>query len=72
MACLHTHLLLLFRGAAQQHVKKDMRQQIDGDLVVVLDDETAATKDFTSQLVSHLEHIQSESETCNIDAMLNV
>lgn len=56
--CLCTHLLLLFRCAAQQHVEQDVRQQVDGDLVVMLDDETAAGEDFTSQLMSHLKHNQ--------------
>lgn len=48
------HLLLLCRCAAQQHVAQDVRQQVDGDLEVVLDDEAAAFEHSASQLVSHL------------------
>lgn len=51
-----SHLLLLCGGAAQQHVEQDVRQQVDGDLVVVLDDEAAAGEDSAGQLVSHLKH----------------
>lgn len=65
--CLCAHLLLLFRRAAQQHVQQDVRQQVDGDLVVVLDDETAAGEDFTGQLVSHLKHNQCDSKTSDIE-----
>lgn len=62
-----THLLLFFRCAAQQHVQQDVRQQVDGDLVVMLDDETAAGEDFASQLVSHLKHKRSDSQSSEID-----
>lgn len=51
---LHPHLLLLRRSAAQQHVAQDVRQQVDGDLVVVLDDEAATFEHSAGQLVSHL------------------
>lgn len=59
--------MLFFRCAAQQHVQQNVRQQVDGDLVVMLDDETAAGEDFTSQLVSHLKHNQSDSKSSEID-----
>lgn len=53
------HLLLLCRCAAQQHVEQNMRQQVDSDLVVVFDDETAAGEHSAGQLMSHLKHIEA-------------
>lgn len=49
-----THLLSFGRRAAQQHVEQHMRQQVDGHLVVVVDDETAAGEHPAGQIVSHL------------------
>lgn len=48
-------LQLLCRGAALQHVEQNMRQQVDGDFVVVFDDEAAAFEHFAGQLMSHLD-----------------
>lgn len=40
-ACM-LYLLLLRGAASQQHVEQDVGQQVDGHLVVVLDDEATA------------------------------
>lgn len=49
-------LLLLVGRGTQQDVEQDVRQQVDGDPVVVFDDETTTVEDLAGQLVSHLEH----------------
>lgn len=55
------YLLLLCRCAAQQHVQQNVRQQVDGDLVVVFDDETATGEHLTGQLMPHLENHKTSS-----------
>lgn len=66
----NSDLLLLCRRAAQQHVEQDVRQQVDGDFVVVFDDEAAALEDLAGQLVSHLggeSHIKTSQKNTFVE-----
>ena len=64
------YLLLLCGGAAQQHVQQDVGQQVDGDLVVVFDDEAAAGEHLARQLVSHLDDDNSNKAIHNLKQVL--
>lgn len=48
------YLSLFNSSAAYQHVKQYMGQQVDGNFVVVFDDETATGEYLAGQLMSHL------------------
>lgn len=68
----HPDLLLLCWRAAQQHVEQDVRQQVDGDLVVVFDDEATALEHLAGQLMSHLEYKESTANTAEEQESITV
>lgn len=54
-------LLLFLRCGAQQDVQQDVGQQVQRHSVVVFDDETAAVKHFTGQIMTHLQHTHTHT-----------
>lgn len=51
---LYTHLLLILLTASQQDIDKDMWKEINCHFIVIFHHNTAAIKDFSGKIMSHL------------------
>ena len=60
----HPYLLLVLLSTPQEHIHQDVGEEVDGHLIIMLYDESAAVKDFASQLMPHLKHKTCHDMTC--------
>lgn len=60
---VYTNLLLLLLYTTQQHIHQDVGKKVNGHSVVMLNDESAAVKNFTCQLMPHLKHNKCHNDT---------